>query len=147
MIFSTDGQWSYRQQGEKWVVSKWTSERMRICTDGTVLYHDNPLEHQVAELYEFQTEWAAESHARFCNRLENNYGAITFTHPWSVDGRVSVIGSSTNQFEFWQAGREIICIGSGNEVKTFDLPYLIWIWLRTTWLGRGLKAFWYGWGK
>jgi len=145
MIFSTMGQWSYRQQGDKWVVSKWTSERMRICTDGTVLYHDDPLEHQVAELYEFQTEWAAESHARFCNRLESSNGAISFIQPMYL--KDSLFIGQPNQFEFRQAGREVICINQDGEVKTFDVPYLVWLWLKTTSLAKGLRAFWYGWGK
>lgn len=145
MIFSTMGQWSYRQQGDKWVVSKWTSERMRTCHNGSVFYHANPIERRVAELYEFQTEWAAESHARFCNRLENDGRVISFAQPWIVNHSICI--SQSNEFEFRQSGREVICINQDGEIKTFDLPYLIWIWVKTTSLAKGLRAFWYGWGK
>lgn len=146
MIFSIVGQWSHRQQGDKWVVSKWASERIRVCTNGTILYHGDPLENQVAELYEFQTEWAAKSHARFCNRLDQyQFDTISFTQPLHLTGGM-LIGQS-NQFEFLQSGKVVVRIGCSGDVQVFNLPYLAWIWLRTTWLGRGLKAFWYGWGK
>lgn len=35
MIFSTVGQWSHRQEGDKWLVGKWSKQRL-VISDGTI---------------------------------------------------------------------------------------------------------------
>lgn len=129
--------WSHRQQGDKWVVGKWQTERMKIHANGDVSLGKH--EELVSELYEFETEWAAASHARFCNRIEPRppqvptYGVLD----WSGERGTS----------FCVGNREVWRVLQGGQVERFDLPYFVWAWLRTSALARGLKAFWYGWGK
>lgn len=129
--------WSHKQQDDKWIVGKWQTERTKIHANGDVSLGKH--EELVSELYQFQTEWAAASHARFCNRIEfrpQRFGTSRLVG-WSG-------GTETG---FSVANREVLRVSQGGEIEKFDLPYLVWVWLRTSALGRGFKAFWYGRGN
>lgn len=132
MIFSTGGQWSHRQEGDKWLVGKWSKQRFVILADGKMEWSHEVKETLNSELYEFQTEWAAESQARFCNRIEEEpsleyfatsveshrvfHDRISFTKPMLVRNSVFPVGTRHAQGFY-------------------------------SWIGRVLKAFWYGWGR
>lgn len=106
----------------------------------------------------FATQWAAEAHARFCNRIdriqyecEQQLAGISpvTKSDWTFiyDGAV---GSSHIANEFRSGGHVYARFVDGQLVD-LDLPYLVCIWLRSTPLIRGIKkgskAFWYGWGR
>ncbi|HEX4918033.1 MAG TPA: hypothetical protein VFV43_09075 [Limnobacter sp.] len=128
MILSTFGQWSHRQVGDKWVVSKWVRERMRLGADGTMaFYHGDTPEFCTAELYEFQTEWAAQAHAQTCNRLDQVLFDLHLP--------------SSSRIEFSRP----MFPGSSGLIPIGRLGFCSR--LAASPIGRAAHAFWYGWGR
>jgi len=57
---------------------------------------------------------------------------------WAADNRIT-----WSQFNI--GSKAVLTLNANGEIETFDLPFLIWVWLRKTWPFRFAKAFWYGW--
>ena len=144
-------QWTHRKIDDKWVVGKWICERIRFDTNGNMYtYHDDPEEELMSETYEFETEWAAESHARFCNRLEKNDGPIFFTNPMRIGGSnfdCSLVQcDNTIVFQVVRPSEKIVVkITHDGKLDYVDVPYIVSVWLKNSALGKLLKKFWYGW--
>lgn len=64
-------QWTYRRDGDKWIVGKWVREIFRLLANGGFVHWHKPIETQVSDtLYSFDTEWAAQAQVDFCNKMD-----------------------------------------------------------------------------
>ena len=109
-----------------------------------VLYENN----EVATCYRFQTsEWAMlckqsmERHDQFLNerRWGGSMGTLVYGHQ----------GQLTSSFHFtmthWQLENKPIVVWDHNrQVVKFDIPALVWIWLKTTWVPKAYKRLMWG---
>lgn len=137
--------WEVEQIDGKWFCNGYSYERMRFTDEGNLQLGCS----HASETHEFTTEWAARAQKRFCERLQEDVNVLTVGQ-WASkygSGTARVNVSVTNSFEWRLGNRTVIAFDQRHQVKTFDLPYIVWCWIKTTAVARGLRAFWYGWGQ
>lgn len=130
--------WEVEQRDGKWFCCGYSYERVGRLEIGNT---------EPVECHEFTTEWAAKAQQRFCVRLQEDKFALAVL-PWaSKYGTGIATASHVNSFEWRLGNLTVLTIDQRNELLGFDLPYLVWCWIKTTAVARGLRAFWYGWGQ
>jgi hypothetical protein len=110
-----------------------------------ILYENN----EVSTCYPFQTsEWAMlckqsmERHDQFLN--DRRWGASMGTLVWTQQGQL------TSSYHFtmtqWQleANKPIVVWDQNRQIVKFDIPALVWIWLKTTWVPKAYKRLMWG---
>jgi len=94
------------------------------------------------ERYQFLTKGIAAEFASILNR--NEYQTGVTSGYWTAT-TANIEWAQTMVFK--EAGREIMRMNVGGSIDKLDLPYLIWVWLRSTPLVKFMKALWYGQGR
>lgn len=113
-------------------------ERMRLSANGSLGIGGG---RNILERYPFMTAEVAQICADVFNRdFRNNQILREIT----LSGLGLTIGQP-NVFEMRDCGREVVRIDSNHRIVKLDLPYITWIWLRTTAPVRIAKALWRGW--
>jgi hypothetical protein len=100
--------------------------------------------------YPFQTEeWARlcqkslDSHDEFLER--RMWGASMGTIVWNHQGQLT--GSLNLAMTHWQLGntpKPIVVWDHNRQIVKFDIPALVWIWLKTTWIPKAYKRLMWG---
>jgi hypothetical protein len=102
----------------------------------------------IEESYPFQTsEWAMlckqamDRHDQFLN--ERRWGGSTASFVWNHQGQLT--GSLNFAMTHWQLENKPIVVWDQNrQIVKFDMPALVWIWLKTTWVPKAYKRLMWG---
>lgn len=103
---------------------------------------------QLVAKYTFQTsEWAQlckqsmERHDKILN--DRMWGASTTTLVYGH--QVQLTGAMHLTMSHWQLENKPIVVWDHNrQVVKFDIPALVWIWLKTTWVPKAFKRLMWG---
>ena len=109
-----------------------------------ILYENN----EVATCYRFQTsEWAMlckqsmDRHDKFLH--DRKWGGSTATFVWNHQGQLT--GAMHLTMSHWQLENKPIVVWDHNrQVVKFDIPALVWIWLKTSWVPKAYKRLMWG---
>lgn len=121
-----------------WVVQKYQNRWMCAKVD----------QGYIVERYPFQTsEWAMlckqamERYDKFEN--ERKWGTSTASLIWNHQTQLTSSYSLT--MTHWQLEDKPIVVWDHNrQVIKFDIPALVWIWLKTTWVPKAYKRLMWG---
>jgi len=121
-----------------WVVQKYQSGWMCAKVD----------QGYIVQRYPFQTnEWAMlcrqamERYDKFEN--ERKWGTSTASLIWNHQAQMTSSYSLT--MSHWQLEDKPIVVWDHNrQVVKFDIPALVWIWLKTTWVPKAYKRLMWG---
>jgi hypothetical protein len=103
---------------------------------------------QILEIYPFQThEWAMlckqsmDRHDKFLH--DRMWGGSTASFVWNHQGQLT--GSLNFAMTHWQLENKPIVVWDHNrQIVKFDMPALVWIWLKTTWVPKAYKRLMWG---
>jgi hypothetical protein len=97
------------------------------------------------ECYHFQTKSVATKFADILNRDAQKYSwgvsLTSMAHPCTIS-----LNSAINHFVISETGKEIFRMSQNGRIEKFNLPYLVWVWFRSTSCAKALKTLWYGQG-
>ena len=103
---------------------------------------------RTVERYPFETyEWAM-----LCKQSMDRYDKILHDHRWGASmGTIlwNHQGQLTSSFHLtmshWQLENKPIVVWDHNsQVVKFDIPALVWIWLKTSWVPKAYKSLMWG---
>lgn len=129
MIFDSKLGWAVTPGESGWVCGK-------IHNDGSM------------NVYKFQTrEWA-----ELCKRSMERFDQIENERMWGASISVSVSGyqfaltGATNlvMTRFDLEGKRILELDHNRDVVTFNVPAIIYLWLKTTWIPKAWKRLMWG---
>jgi hypothetical protein len=98
--------------------------------------------------YPFQTEeWA-----RLCQKLMDSHDEFLERRKWGVSMGTLITGyqgqltGSTHLIlsHFQLENKPIVVWDHNRQVVKFDIPALVWIWLKTTWITKAYKRLMWG---
>jgi hypothetical protein len=103
---------------------------------------------RIVQSYPFQThEWATlckksmERHDKFLH--DRMWGASTASLVYGYQGQLT--GSLNFAMTHWQLENKPIVVWDHNsQVVKFDIPALVWIWLKTSWVPKAYKSLMWG---
>lgn len=109
----------------------------KICSDGPIIY-------------KFQTKEWAELCKRSMERFdryeqERKWGASVSTLAYG--SQIALTGSTSSMMTFTRfdlENRPILVIDHNRDVIKLDVPAIIWMWLKTTWIPKAWKALMWG---
>lgn len=96
------------------------------------------------ERYRFLTEEAARLCANIFNRDLVRYEQPRLSLIVDGSGTITGMNISACSRYFGSEGRVYLSVSQGGAIEKIDVPYFVWMWLRTTAVGRITKALWYG---
>lgn len=135
--------WAVSPEGGRFAVRKVSNERMRIGSDGSLSFGES-------EPYWFNTREWAELCKRSMERFdqiehERKWGASVSTATWDVQYRLTGTGRSMMTFtRFDLENKPILVIDHNRDVIKLDVPAIIYLWLKTTWIPKAWKALMWG---
>jgi hypothetical protein len=131
--------WSIEQQGNKYIVGKWTTEVMRLSADGSLGIGGSK---QAIEQHEFQTlEWA-QIMLKFCQGLDQQSNSFAFTNSTIVWDTTN--GKINNSWNYYFANKAIVQIDSNGKIVKLDLPFIVWEWLKLSKVSKFIKTLMWG---
>lgn len=100
----------------------------------------------------FATNQFAQAHAKFCNRTDQillecqhqlkGRGVLTISNYDGIFPSGSGYGPLCPRYT---SDGVTLAEWEGGRLVQLNVPYLLWVWLRTSVLARGLRALWRGW--
>jgi hypothetical protein len=131
--------WDIEKQGDKYVVGKWTTVAMRLSADGSLGIGSA---RQAIEQHEFQTlEWA-QVMLKFCKGLDQQSGSFSFTNSNIVWANTHANFNTSVDWKF--ANHSVVTLGHDGEILKFDLPFIVWQWLKLSKFSKFMKALMWG---
>lgn len=103
-----------------------------------------------ATSYRFLTEeWA-----RLCKRSMERFDRYEQERKWGASvstlaygSQITLTGSMNSvadSLQFNMGGKSILVIDKNHQVTKLDVPAIIWMWLKTTWIPKAWKALMWG---
>lgn len=137
MIYWQPYAWDIEQEGDKYIVGKWSTATMRLGADGSFGFGTvrTPI-----EWYEFKTlEWASVM-LHYCKRLEQSSLHVDFSKSLTI-APYKWDEPSLN----WRVGNHtVVSINQEGTVLKLDLPWLVWQWLKVAKVSKFIKALMWG---
>lgn len=137
--------WQIEKENDKYIVGKFSNEVMRLSNDGSLGVGGNK---QPIEKYEFQTyEWA-QLMLNFCQRLDGKTGyfsTVSGNYSWAISN--TSIGTHAIFDTSWSysfASKEILKVDSTGKIVKFDLPFIVWQWIKVSKFSKFLKTLMWG---
>lgn len=95
------------------------------------------------ECYQFLTKEVAQKFLQVLQNDANVYWSNCSTITQGVYAFTS--SSAVNVSTYWTLqGHQVIVLDHEGRVVKFDLPWMVWCWIRTSGLTKMLMALWYG---
>lgn len=134
--------WSVTPEGGRFAVRKISNERMRIGADGSLSFGD-------PEPYWFNTREWAELCKQSMERLDDwehrrKFGFSTIGSLISAQGHLTSSIGQLTMTRIALQNKPVLVIDHNREVVKFDIPALVMIWLKTTWIPKAWNHLMWG---
>jgi len=131
--------WEVHQREGRYAVCKVSNERMRFGADGSVGIGSCGPE----PMYWYDTQDFAELSRRWCERMDQVAYELTGPKNRITVGLGYVVNSQIGT-TFKVNHKTVAHIDANGNVVAFDLPWIVWTWMKTTALVKIAKRLWYG---